>query len=121
MSKKVTDQFIKKINKIDPDVIHMHNLHGYYLHVGVLFTFLKDFGKPIIWTFHDCWPFTGHCAYFDRVNCEKWKSECNNCPLTKYYPTSWGLDNSNTNFHKKKTQFCGSKKLYYCDSIQMDA
>ncbi len=110
-SAKATRKLIGDIKKADPDIIGMHNLHGYYLNIEVLFNYLKEVQKPAVWTFHDCWPFTGHCAYFDMVDCKKWKTECNNCPLTHAYPSSWFLDNSKKNFYKKKTLFQGLQNL----------
>ena len=79
-SKRATKDFINHIEVYRPDIIHLHNLHGYYLHMPAFFAFLKAYGKPIIWTLHDCWPFTGHCTYFDLANCERWKTECHDCP-----------------------------------------
>jgi glycosyltransferase involved in cell wall biosynthesis len=104
-SKSATLDLIQKIKDYKPDVIGLHNLHGYYLHVGVLFEFLKEYACPVVWTFHDCWPFTGHCTYFDSVACEKWKTECFNCPKTSYYPKSIFLDQSRRNFFDKKILF----------------
>jgi len=68
-SSKVTEGFIRKIKEIKPDIIHLHNIHGYYLNYQILFRFLKEYDAPIIWTLHDCWPFTGHCAYYDFAKC----------------------------------------------------
>jgi len=104
-SKAATLKLIKEIEAYNPDVIGLHNLHGYYLHIGVLFDFFKEYNKPLVWTFHDCWPFTGHCAHFDYVGCEKWKTQCIKCPLTKRYPSSLGFDNSRFNFYRKKSAF----------------
>ena len=110
-SKRATEEFVNKIEKINPDVIGLHNLHGYYLNIEVLFNYLKKVQKPVIWTLHDCWPFTGHCSYFDYVNCQKWKTECHDCPLSNKYPASWLADNSTNNFHRKKELFNGLEKL----------
>jgi len=110
-SKRSTLKFISEVKKLDPDIIHLHNIHGYYLHIEILFDFLKSVGKPIIWTLHDCWPFTGHCSYFDYVQCDRWKTGCYNCPQKISYPASWGLDNSNTNYKLKKRVFGGVKNL----------
>jgi len=110
-SKKSTNRFIEEIEVIDPDVIHLHNIHGYYLHIGLLVDFLKKKRIPIVWTFHDCWPFTGHCTYFDSVNCEKWRTGCFACPKTKKYPQSWFIDNSKNNYNAKKKLFQGFEKL----------
>lgn len=83
-----TCRLIKKIKKFNPDIIHLHNLHAYYLNLNVLFKYLKNSGKKIVWTLHDCWAFTGHCPYFDMIGCEKWKTVCYNCPQYKKYPKS---------------------------------
>ena len=101
-SKKATIEFVEKVKTLDPDIIHLHNIHGYYLNIEILFNYLKEANKPVVWTLHDCWPFTGHCAYYDYVGCEKWKTECYNCPERKAYPSSLILDNSKDNYFKKK-------------------
>ena len=93
-STKATKEFIKKVKEYDPDVIHLHNIHGYYINIEILFNYLKEADKKVIWTLHDCWAFTGHCAYFDYVGCNKWKNQCNSCPQKKEYPTSNMIDSS---------------------------
>lgn len=102
-----TARFLKQVRDYDPDVIWLHNLHGYYLHLGMLFAYLRDCGKTIKWTLHDCWAFTGHCAYFDHVGCDKWKQQCHHCPENHEYPESWGVDNSRRNYLRKKKAFTG--------------
>ncbi|MBE0675500.1 MAG: glycosyltransferase [Bacteroidales bacterium] len=104
-SKRATKKLITRIKSFDPDIIHLHNIHGYFLHIGVLFGYLKSAGKPVVWTFHDCWPFTGHCSFFDRFDCTKWQTECFKCPLKSYYPRSLLMDNSTMNFREKKFLF----------------
>lgn len=110
-SKGATLQLVKEIAQIKPDIIHLHNLHGYYLHIGVLFEYLKKMQLPVVWTLHDCWPFTGHCSHFDRVNCHKWKEQCYACPNIKGYPASFGFDNSRKNFQDKRDIFNGLNNL----------
>lgn len=110
-SKKATEEFVREIIALDPDVIHLHNIHGYYINIEVLFNYLKQANKPVIWTLHDCWAFTGHCSYFDYVCCDKWKSECYSCPQKSAYPASMFIDNSKKNFLKKKNIFSGVKNL----------
>lgn len=104
-SKKATLNFIKKVRKLEPDIIHLHNIHGYYINVEILFDFLKEFKKPVVWTLHDCWSFTGHCTYFDYAGCEKWITTCFNCPEKHSYPSSLLLDNSKKNYEIKKKVF----------------
>ncbi|MGB9747747.1 MAG: glycosyltransferase [Bacteroidales bacterium] len=110
-SKVTTYRLVNHIRKIVPDIIHIHNIHGYYLHSGVLFNYLKSADKPIVWTFHDCWPFTGHCTYFERVNCYRWQSQCYQCPNKRGYPTSWFIDNSRENYQRKKKLFTGPDNI----------
>lgn len=97
-----TKSFIGHLYALDPDIVHLHNIHGYYIHIGLLFKHLKQINKPVVWTMHDCWSFTGHCSYFDHVNCDKWKTHCHACPNIKGYPTSWYRDRSEANFKQKK-------------------
>ncbi|MDR3610697.1 MAG: glycosyltransferase [Ignavibacteriaceae bacterium] len=104
-SEKATLDLLEEIKNIQPDIIHLHNLHGYYLNVEILFNYLKKSQIPVVWTLHDCWPFTGHCTYFDNVNCFKWQNGCYNCPNKGAYPTSWFKDNSNLNYKQKKILF----------------
>ena len=96
-SKHATKRFVEWVKVYDPDVIHLHNLHGYYLHLGIFFDYLKTCGKKIVWTLHDCWAFTGHCAYFTLAKCEKWKTGCGHCPQKDSYPKSFS-DHAKRNF-----------------------
>lgn len=109
---KATRQAIKILNNIQPDIVHLHNIHGYYINVELLFAYFKQHPKiKVIWTLHDCWPFTGHCAYFDFSGCEKWKTHCFSCPQKSTYPASNGLDSSKKNYQRKKAAFTGVKDL----------
>ena len=110
-SKRATKKFIKWVEKYDPDLIHLHNLHGYYINIEVLFEYIKRKNKPVIWTMHDCWAFTGHCSHFARINCDKWLSGCHHCPKKKGYPSSVFIDNSKRNYHKKKAVFAGVENM----------
>lgn len=98
-----TKLFLRKVRKIKPDIIHLHNIHGYFINYRLLFKYLKKENIPIVWTFHDCWPFTGHCGYFEMYNCDKWKTQCKNCPAVHAYPNSWFFDRS-AQSHKLKKQ-----------------
>lgn len=110
-STKATKEFIKKAKEYNPDVIHLHNIHGYYINIELLFNYLKEVNKPVIWTLHDCWAFTGHCAYFDFVGCDKWRTGCNGCPQKSSYPQSLLEDNSKYNYERKKEIFAGIKNM----------
>lgn len=109
-SKRATVKFIEWVKKYDPDVIHLHNIHGYYINIEVLFDYLRTCGKKIIWTLHDCWAFTGHAAYCEAANCERWKKGCHNCPKRDDYPKAL-YDNSKLNWLKKRKLFTGIPNL----------
>lgn len=106
-----TKRLIDQIKNIKPDLIALHNLHGYYLNIEVLFHFLSSAQIPVVWTLFDCWAFTGHCTYFDDVQCERWKSGCHDCPKTKRYPASYLLDNSKRNYREKSVIFNSVKNM----------
>lgn len=111
-SKGQTKKLIAALKAYDPDLIHLHNVHGFYVNIELLFEFLKSFGKPVVWTLHDCWSFTGHCAYFDLAGCEKWKRGCEHCPqYRKAYPYALLRDASRENYARKKAAFGGVKGL----------
>lgn len=110
-SKRATRSFLQQLDRLQPDLIHLHNLHGYYLQVELLFEWIKANGLPVVWTFHDCWPFTGHCSYFDRYACLRWQRHCHHCPNTHGYPRSWGLDRSYSNFERKRRAFQGIDRM----------
>ena len=111
-SRAATRKFLQWVKEYDPDVIWLHNVHGYYIHIGELFGYLRTCGKKILWTLHDCWTFTGHCAYFDFARCDKWKTGCCDCPQKGSYPASLFLDNSKSNYEIKKRLFTGIPDLH---------
>lgn len=109
-SKLATHQFIKKLKKIKPDVIHIHNLHDWYINIKPLFKYIKENNVRLIWTFHDCWPFTGYCPHFEVDNCYKWQTKCEKCPSYKHYPKSL-FDKSAKMYQLKKKLFLGVNDL----------
>jgi len=110
-SKQTTKEFIKEIDKLDIDIFHLHNIHGYYLNYPILFEYLKETNKPVVWTLHDCWAFTGHCSHYDFIECDKWQEECFDCPQKSRYPASLVFDNSLNNFRLKKRYFTSLEQL----------
>ena len=111
-----TKKLIDAIREYDPDVIHIHNVHGYYVNYEILFSYLKNEyvkkeGHRVIWTLHDCWSFTGHCVHFEYVHCGRWRDKCHDCPEKKQYPASYLLDNSRDNYLRKKKAFTGIDNL----------
>lgn len=111
-SATATRKFIKDIERLSPDIIHLHNIHGYYINYPVLFDFLKHYGAPVVWTLHDCWAFTGHCSHFTAAGCYKWRSQCGACRQKRLYPESFLLDRSSDNYNDKKQSFQGCDNLH---------
>ena len=105
-----TRAFIEEIKRIKPDIIHIHNIHGYFLNYRILFEYLSKANIPVIWTVHDCWLYTGHCYYYSYAGCDQWKSQCEHCPQRKDFPTSWWMDRSKQNFLDKKKAFTSVPK-----------
>lgn len=111
-NKKATYKFLKWADEYDPDLLWLHNIHGYYINIELLFDWIKSRSlMQVKWTLHDCWAFTGHCSYFTVIQCECWKSHCQVCPQKKRYPSSYLCDNSFLNFERKKNAFTGVRNL----------
>lgn len=111
-SRKATAEFLKWADAYDPDLLWLHNIHGYYINIEMLFDWIKS--RPdmeVKWTLHDCWAFTGHCSHFSMVNCGQWKTHCEHCMQKKEYPASALMDNCHQNFERKKAAFTGVKKM----------
>lgn len=100
-----TRKFLRFIDDYKPDIIHIHNLHGYYLNIKLFFDYIYNRNIPVVWTFHDCWPFTGHCPYYTNIGCERWKTECYSCPKKTQHPASYLMDNARFNYRMKKKLF----------------
>ena len=111
-SKKSTIEFIEFVREYNPDIIHLHNIHGYYINMEVLFKYLKEeFKGKVIWTLHDCWSYTGHCAYYDFEKCDLWKTGCQKCPQKAQYPKSILFSNAKNNYTNKKQLFNGVNNM----------
>lgn len=107
-SRAATREFLRWADEYDPDLVWLHNIHGYYINVEILFKWIKSRPKMRVkWTLHDCWAFTGHCAYFTMAGCDKWKTGCEDCPQKSAYPASNLLDRSWSNYARKKRVFTG--------------
>ena len=105
-----TWNFLRKVSKIQPDIIHLHNLHGNYINLPMLFHYVKKHNIPVVWTLHDCWSFTGQCPYFTMAECERWKTGCHNCTQYKKYPAS-KVDRTKQLWRLKKKWFTGVPKM----------
>lgn len=111
-AKKETAMFLEWADKFDPDLLWLHNLHGYYINIEMLFRWIKS--RPhmkVNWLLHDCWAFTGHCSYFSLIECEQWKTKCLKCRQKHSYPSSLWRDNCKTNFEHKREVFCGVSNM----------
>ena len=107
-----TTKFLKWAEEYNPDIIFLHNIHGYYLNIDMLFNWIKKHPeKEIRWMLHDCWAFTGHCSYFSFERCTKWQTQCRDCELLAKYPASMGIDNSVNNFRRKRELFTGIENM----------
>lgn len=105
-----TKRLMKRIDEIKPEIIHLHNLHDTYVHLPLLFNYIKKHKVPIVWTLHDSWAFTGHCPYFTMAKCDKWKIGCHDCPNYRDYPSSF-FDNSKRMWKLKKKWFTGIENM----------
>ena len=106
-----TRKMIREIKAFQPDLIHLHTLHGFYVNYEMLFRFLKEADIPVVWTLHDCWAFTGHCTHFSQAKCTQWQTECRDCKLLRRYPQCYGRGDVRRNFLRKKRAFTGVKNL----------
>lgn len=104
-SRCATKRFLKKLDEIKPDLVHIHNIHGCFINYPRLFTYLRERNIPVVWTLHDCWSMTGHCTHFMRTDCQKWKTKCHHCPQKKTFPATYLLDRSRRNYILKKGLF----------------
>lgn len=111
-SKAATKKFLQWAEDYKPDLLWLHNIHGYYINVEMLFAWIKKHPEmEVRWTLHDCWAFTGHCSHFTVVKCEQWKTKCKDCVQKKQYPKCIGLSNVEENFERKRKAFTGVKKM----------
>lgn len=106
-----TKKALNWVDKVQPDIIHLHNIHGDWINVKMLMTHLKSLHKPIIWTLHDCWSFTGRCSYFERLGCNQWLDGCEKCADMNAYPRSYFFDFSKKMWNDKKKWFSGFDKM----------
>ena len=106
-----TRKFIRQLDKLKPDIVHLHNIHGYYINIEILLLYLAEKNISIVWTLHDCWSFTGHCTHFEKQGCNKWKTECGHCPLLMNQYKSRVFDRTRDNFRKKRELYSKLKNL----------
>ncbi len=115
-NRAATRRLLSFMERVGPDVIHLHALHGYYLNFPMLFDYINSREIPCVWTFHDCHAFTGNCGYF--FDCEKWKTGCGSCPYLKNYPASQWFDRTGVMWRQKRELFTqGTKKVIVTPSL----
>lgn len=107
-----TKRFLKELDNIKPDLVHIHNIHGCFINYPRLFTYLKEHNIPVVWTLHDCWSMTGHCTHFMRTDCQKWQTVCHHCPQKKTFPATYLLDRSRRNYELKKNLFTSMPQMH---------
>jgi len=105
-----TIRFLRRIDQLNPQLLHFHNLHGWYINLPILFHYVKRKEIPVIWTLHDCWAFTGQCPHFTMVKCDKWKTGCHHCPSYREYPAAM-VDRTKIMWKLKKEWFTDVKDL----------
>ncbi|MDE6498097.1 MAG: glycosyltransferase [Muribaculaceae bacterium] len=110
-SRSATRRFVEQAEAMDPDVVHLHNIHGYYLHLATLFDWLRRSGRPVVWTLHDCWAMTGHCAFFPPHGCPGWAGGCRECSEAGSYPASRGISRSAANYSLKQRLFTSVERM----------
>ena len=110
-NKYQTNKAIEWIKIKKPDIIHLHNIHGDWINVKLLFEYIKKAKIPVVWTLHDCWAFTGRCSHFELCGCEKWKTQCYNCTNKRVYPITYFIDKSESMYRDKKEWFSGIEKM----------
>lgn len=110
-SAAATKRLVEYIKRIKPDVIHIHNLHGYYVNYKILFAYLNTTSIQVVITMHDCWYLTGHCVHFVTASCDKWRSGCGSCPQIHSVPRSLFVDNSAKNHRLKRQLIAANKHL----------
>ena len=104
-SKTATRTIIEELERIQPDIVHLHNIHGHDCNLEMLFSYFRQKKTKLLWTFHDCWAFTGYCPHFTMVKCDKWRSTCDKCIQRRVF--SWFFDRSRELFERKKALFEG--------------
>lgn len=109
-SRHATRQLLRKLDDFQPDLIHLHNLHSWFINIPMLFDYIRQHNIPVVWTLHDCWAFTGHCPHFAMIGCEKWKTGCHHCPQYRAYPQCY-FDYSKPMWHRKRSWFTDVNNL----------
>ncbi len=106
-----THRLIRYISVIQPDVIHLNNLHSNYLHLGLLLRSIARKQIATVLTLHDCWFYTGRCVHYTVDNCQRWRESCGKCMRLKKDIPSCGLDQSARMLRDKRCWFGDIERL----------
>ena len=111
-SRYATKRFLRKVDEIRPDLVHIHAIHGCFMNYPLLFNYLYRRDIPVIWTLHDCWAITGHCVHFERTGCDQWKTQCAKCLQKHDFPVSFFLDRCKRNYSLKRDLLVKMRKMH---------
>ena len=100
-----TNQILGEIKRTAPDVVHLHNLHGNFVNIKPLLSYLAENDIPTVITLHDCWFFPGKCTHYTSAGCNKWQTGCGECPKLKSDIPSWLFDRTREMWAEKKKLF----------------
>lgn len=111
-SRRSSLKLIRQIEKINPDIVHLHNIHSNFINLSLLIKYCIDKDKPVVVTLHDCWYFTGKCYHFEDIGCDRWLTGCGHCPKRLKDIPSLLCDSSRLTFNEKAKAFGSLRNLY---------
>ncbi|OUQ79824.1 glycosyltransferase [Flavonifractor sp. An100] len=106
-----TKALLRELDRLVPDVVHLHNLHGNYIHLPMLLNYLGGKNIATVITLHDCWFFTGKCTHYTIQGCQRWQTGCYGCPRIKNDNASWFFDRTPKMWSDKKKLFTAIPRL----------
>lgn len=106
-----TKKLLQYMDDYKPEVVVLRNLHGNYINIPLLLTYLAKRDIATVVVLHDCWFYTGKCCHYTVDGCYKWQTACGNCPSLKKYNKSWFFDRTTEMFNDKKQLFGAIPRL----------
>lgn len=104
--------FLRYLDKIKPDIVHLHNLHSNYIHLNMLLNYLAKNDIVTVITMHDCWYFTGGCFHYTNAGCNKWQYSCGNCPKRRDDTPAYLFDSTKKILQDRKEYLTAIPRLY---------
>ena len=104
-SRPETKKLLKYMDKVKPDIVHLHNLHNNYIHLNKLLDYLAKKDISTVITLHDCWFYTGGCIHYTGAKCNRWLEECGNCPIKRMDTQRYLRDSSRRVLCDRKRYF----------------